>query len=106
MEQVLINLVVNARDAMPKGGRLVIATAGFPGLKYIGEKEKMFASPYATLSVSDTGIGMDAATQARISNHFLQQKRLAREPDWVSRPYMGSSSRVMEILKLRANPGK
>jgi two-component system, cell cycle sensor histidine kinase and response regulator CckA len=64
LEQVLVNLVVNARDAMPAGGRVTIATANLP----------LSHGAYATLSVSDTGIGMDAATQARIFDPFFTTK--------------------------------
>lgn len=78
MEQVLINLVVNARDAMPRGGRLTIATASFPGRSNSGENEKIFASPYITLSVSDTGVGMDASTRARIFEPFFTTKEIGK----------------------------
>ncbi|MEO6056169.1 MAG: GAF domain-containing protein [Gemmatimonadales bacterium] len=71
LEQVLVNLVVNARHAMPAGGRVTITTANrhapAPGAA-TGDAE---ASAYATLSVRDTGVGMDVPTQARIFEPFF-----------------------------------
>jgi len=60
VEQALVNLVVNARDAMPNGGRLVVSTAR--------------AGDEAVLSVRDTGVGMDDATRARIFEPFFTTK--------------------------------
>jgi PAS domain S-box-containing protein len=78
MEQVLINLVVNARDAMPKGGKLTITTATSSGRKISTENEKIFASPCVLLSVSDTGVGMDASTRARIFEPFFTTKEIGK----------------------------
>jgi CheY-like chemotaxis protein len=64
LEQVLVNLIVNARDAMPAGGRVTIATANLP----LGQ------GAYVSLSVTDTGIGMDRGTQARIFDPFFTTK--------------------------------
>jgi PAS domain S-box-containing protein len=75
LEQVLMNLVVNAQDAMPDGGTLTIATADLPG----GCAEVSDPTgPLVSLKVSDTGTGMDEVTQARIFEPFFTTKELGR----------------------------
>jgi PAS domain S-box-containing protein len=75
IEQVIMNLVINSRDAMPAGGKLIIETAnvvvkegdtGFP--------ENIQSGKYVCLTVTDTGIGMDKETQARIFEPFFTSK--------------------------------
>ncbi|MEO8089037.1 MAG: PAS domain S-box protein [Gemmatimonadales bacterium] len=71
LEQVLVNLVVNAREAMPGGGRIKISSANSrQGAGHIGAAQQ----GYISLWVSDTGIGMDAATQSRIFEPFFSTK--------------------------------
>ncbi len=75
MEQVILNLATNARDAMPNGGKLVIEIASVdledgPAGKNLG----LNPGPYVMMAISDTGIGMDAETRSRLFEPFFTTK--------------------------------
>lgn len=79
IDQILINLATNARDAMPKGGSLILETSRAP-IDADFRRVHGYGEPgnYALLSVSDTGVGMDEATKKRIFEPFFTTKEIGR----------------------------
>ncbi len=75
LEQVVMNVVVNARDAMPGGGKLIIETAQAEvGPDYAGSNVDLKPGSYVVLAVSDTGMGMDSETVAHLFEPFFTTK--------------------------------
>ncbi len=79
IEQVIMNLVVNARDAMPKGGRVVIETGNAElDANYARDHVTVRSGPYVMLAVADSGVGMSADTVAHIFEPFYTTKESGR----------------------------
>jgi len=79
IDQVVLNLAVNARDAMPRGGKLILETGVFDFDKaFAHEHPGMSAGPYVMLAISDNGIGMEEATRSRIFEPFFTTKETGK----------------------------
>jgi hypothetical protein len=75
LEQAIVNLATNARDAMPKGGKLVIEIAGVDLDEGASSKNLgLTPGPYVMMAISDTGIGMDAEMRSRLFEPFFTSK--------------------------------
>jgi len=77
IEQVIMNLAVNSRDAMPRGGTLSIMTGAVgPGDAFT--HAEMRPAHYVTMTIADTGVGMDAETRARVFEPFFTTKEMGK----------------------------
>lgn len=104
MEQTLLNLVLNARDAMPDGGRLVIATAR--GRKHRGDPaERPTGAEGVVLSVSDTGSGMDPGTEPRIFEPFFTTKPMGQGTGLGLSTVYGIVKRAGGSIAVETKPG-
>lgn len=75
VQQIILNLVLNARDAMPDGGRITLNTRNCEGTRSGRDAHNQFCDSWVALSVTDTGCGMDAETRARLFEPFFTTKK-------------------------------
>ena len=79
LDQIVVNLAVNARDAMPRGGKFILETSAVRFDEDFGEQHQaMAAGKYVVLAVSDTGSGMDETTVSRIFEPFFTTKEAGK----------------------------
>jgi two-component system cell cycle sensor histidine kinase/response regulator CckA len=78
LQQIILNLVLNARDAMPDGGRIMVRTSNCDGPEPNRDEANPSCGSWVALAVSDTGCGMDADTRSRLFEPFFTTKKPGR----------------------------
>jgi signal transduction histidine kinase len=103
VESMMLNLALNARDAMPDGGRLTIRTSP---LAVDAARAGLEPGSYAVLEVTDTGIGMDAATRSRVFEPFFTTKGLGRGTGLGLATLYGGMHQMGGTVLVESEPGR
>jgi PAS domain S-box-containing protein len=106
VEQVLINLATNARDAMPEGGTLTIATRNAEIDADTAREHDSAAGRYVVVSVSDSGVGMDPATLARVFEPFFTTKGVGKGSGLGLASAYGITRQSGGFIDAQSNPGE
>ena len=106
MQQVLLNLIINARDAMPSGGSLSIRTRYSLSQDCEDEKANSDSGPYVCVEISDTGIGMSPEIQKRIFEPFFSTKELGKGTGLGLATVYGIVKQNSGHVCVRSDPGK
>ena len=106
LEQVIFNLALNARDAMPDGGTLTIAAGVTEVTAELAADRGVPAGPYAYLSVTDTGEGMDAETKARVFEPFFTTKAVGEGTGLGLASVYGTVTQSGGFIRLDTEPGQ